>query len=141
MRDGDTNNPAVRRCLPVGGGTNGGDFSFSIVFGQVSRLSSKQPIALSYDFFKVFLRSADRSSEIAANCLIPIRLSTGGSMLSGAWQIAIEACGLLYHEGAGMWGLVFFSRKHSGTTVTATASSGISTGPTARAKTSTIECP
>ena len=31
-------------------------------------------------------------------------------MLSGAWQMAIEAFGPLYHEGAGMRGLVFFSQ-------------------------------
>ncbi len=31
-------------------------------------------------------------------------------MPSGAWQMAIEACGPLYHEGAGMRGSCFFSQ-------------------------------
>jgi hypothetical protein len=110
MRDGDTTSPAVRPCLPVGAGASGGDFSFSLVFWQVSRLGPEQPLAPTYDFFKVFLRSADRSSGTAADCLIPVRLSTGGSMLSWAWQVAIEACGPLYHEGADLRGLVFFSQ-------------------------------
>jgi hypothetical protein len=51
----------------------------------------------------VYLRSADRSSGTTADCHIPLRLTTGGSMLSGAapgaWQMAVEACGPLYHEG------------------------------------------
>ncbi len=33
-------------------------------------------------------------------------------MLSGRWQMAIEACGLLYHEGPDMRGLVFFSQTN-----------------------------
>jgi hypothetical protein len=84
MRDGATNNPAVRPCLPVGPGAHGGDFSFSAVFWQVSRLSPEQPIFPTYDFFKVYLRSTDSSSGKAVSCLIPVRLSTGGSMFSGA---------------------------------------------------------
>ena len=91
MRDGDTTNPDVRMCLPDAGG----DFSFSLVFWQVSGLSPEKPLAPTYNFFKVFLRSADRSSGIAADCLIPVRLSTGGSMLSGRWQMSVEACGPL----------------------------------------------
>ncbi len=79
MRDGDTTNPDVRMCLPDAGG----DFSFSLVFWQVSGLSPEKPLAPTYNFFKVFLRSADRSSGTAADCLIPVRLTTGGSMLSG----------------------------------------------------------
>ena len=31
-------------------------------------------------------------------------------MISGRWQMAIEACGPLYHEGPDMRGLVFFSQ-------------------------------
>ena len=31
-------------------------------------------------------------------------------MLSGAWQMVIETCGPLYHEGADLRGLVFFSQ-------------------------------
>ncbi len=56
MRDGDTNNPAVRMCLSDAGG----DYNFSLVFWQVSCLSPEKPLAPTYDFFKVFLRSADK---------------------------------------------------------------------------------
>ncbi len=63
MRDGDPTDPAVRPCLPVGGGADGGDFSFSLVFWQFSGLSPEKPLAPTYNFFKIFLRSADRSSK------------------------------------------------------------------------------
>ena len=78
------------------------------MFWQVSGLSPEQPLSPTYDFFKLFLRSADRSSGTSADCLIPVRLSTGGSMLSGAWQVAAEPCGPLYHAG-GARGLVIVS--------------------------------
>jgi hypothetical protein len=111
MRDGDPTDPAVRPCLPVGGGAaDGGDYSFSSVFWQVSGLSPEKPLAPTYNFFKVFSRNADKSSGTAADCLSPVRLTTGGSMLSGRWQMAIEACGPFYHEGADLRGLVFFSQ-------------------------------
>jgi hypothetical protein len=66
----------VRPCLPVGAEADGGDFSLCLVFWQVSDLSPEQPLAPTYNFFKVFLRSADMSSGTAADCLMPIRLST-----------------------------------------------------------------
>ena len=114
MRDGDTNDPTAHPCFTVGPGAHGGDFSFSLVLWQVPRLSPEQLFSPTYSFFNLYLRSADRSSGTAANCLIPVRLSTGGSKLSGAatgaWQMAIEACGPLYHKGADIWGLVFFSQ-------------------------------
>ncbi len=53
-------------------------------------------------------------SGTAADYRIPVRLSTAGSLPSSAWQMAIEACGSLYHEGAGMRGLVFFSQMPGG---------------------------
>jgi hypothetical protein len=93
LREGDDNDPAVRPCLPVGAEADGGDFNLCLVFWQVSGLSPAQPLAPNYNFFKVFLLSADRSSGTAADCLIPLRLPTGGSMLSGAWQVAAEPCG------------------------------------------------
>jgi hypothetical protein len=89
----------VRPCLPVGTEADDGDFSFSLVFWYVSGLSPEQPLASTYDFFKLFLRSADRSSGTSADYLIPARLSTGGYMLSGAWQVAAEPCGPFYHAG------------------------------------------
>jgi hypothetical protein len=115
LREGDDNDKDVRPCLPVGAEADGGDFSFSLVFWQVSGLSPEQPLSPTYNFFKVFLRSADRSSGTSADCFIPIRLSTGGSMLSGAWQIAAEPCGPLYHAG-GARGLVLVSDtfRHAG---------------------------
>jgi hypothetical protein len=86
MRDGDTtNNPVIRPCLPVGGGASGGGYTFSLVFWQVSSLSLEKPLAPTYNYFKVCLRNADRSSGTAVDCLILVRLSTGGSMLSGRW--------------------------------------------------------
>jgi hypothetical protein len=108
MREGDDNDPAVRPCLPVGAGADGADFSFSLVFWQVSGLKPEEPLSLTYDFFKVYLRSADRLTGTVADCLIPIRLSTGGSMLSGTWQIAAEPCGPVYHAGVAR-GLVLVS--------------------------------
>ena len=65
MREGDATDPVVRPCLPVGGGANGGDYSFSLVFWQVSGLSHEKPLAPNYNFFKIFLCSADMSSGIA----------------------------------------------------------------------------
>jgi hypothetical protein len=108
MRDGDDNDPSVRPCLPVGAAADGADFSFSLVFWQVSGLGPEEPISPTYDFFKVYLRSADRSTGTAADCQVPIRLTTGGSMLSGSWQVAAELCGPIYHAG-GARGLVLVS--------------------------------
>ena len=82
MRDGDTNNPAVSPCLLVGGGASGGDCSLSFVFWQVSGLSLEKPLAPTYKFLKVRIRSVDMSSGTATDYLIPVRLSTRGSMLS-----------------------------------------------------------
>jgi hypothetical protein len=110
MRDGHDNDPTVRPCLPVGAGANGRDYSFSVVFCQVSRLSPEESISPTYNFFKVYLRRADRSSGTVADCNISLCLTTGGSMLSGAWRMATEACGPLYHEGPDMRNLVFFSQ-------------------------------
>jgi hypothetical protein len=39
IRDGDTTDLDVRPCLPVGPAVHGADFSFSLVFWQVSGLS------------------------------------------------------------------------------------------------------
>ncbi len=85
LREWDDNGKAVRPCFPAGAEADGGDFSFSLVFWQVSGLSPEQPLAPTYDFYKVFLRNADRSIGTSAVCFIAIHLSTGGSMLSGAW--------------------------------------------------------
>jgi hypothetical protein len=76
LRDGDDNNKAMRSCLPAVAEADVGDFSFSLMFRQVSGLSPEQPLAPTYDFFKVSLRSADRSSGTSADCLIHVRLST-----------------------------------------------------------------
>ncbi len=101
----------------MGAGADGEEFSFSMVFWQVSRLFPEQPLAPTYNFFKVYFRSADKSNGTAADCLIPVSLSNGGSMLSGERQMAIEVCGFLYHEEPDKRGLAFFS-QHSGTTTT-----------------------
>ncbi len=74
----------MRPCRSVGAEADGGAFNFSLVFWQVSGLFPEQPLALTYDFFKLFLRSADKFSGASADCLIPVRISTGGSMLSNA---------------------------------------------------------
>ena len=49
--------------------------------------------------FKIYIRSADRSSGTAADCQIPLRLTIGKSVLSGTWQVVAELCGLIYHAG------------------------------------------
>ena len=108
LRDGDDDDSAVRPCLPVGPAVYGADFRFSLVFWQVSGLGPEQPISPTYDFFKAYLRSADRLSGTTTDCHIPIRLSTGGSMLSGNWQVAAEFCGPIYHAGMAR-GLVLVS--------------------------------
>jgi hypothetical protein len=99
LRDGDDFESAVRPCLPVGTGAYGADFSFSLVFWQVSGISPEQPISPTYDFFEAYLRSADRLSGTPAESCIPISLTTGGSMLSSTWQIAAELCGPIYYAG------------------------------------------
>jgi len=108
MREGDTADRRVRPCLSVGGTVYGEDYSFSLVFWQISGLGPEKPLAPTYNAFKLFLRSADRLSGTVDNCQIPVRFTTGGSMLSGKWQMGIEACGPFYHEG-GMRGLVLLS--------------------------------
>ncbi len=84
MRDGDMIDPGVRPCLPVGPAVYGSDFSFSLVLGQVSGLSPEKPLSPTYSFFMVFLRSADRYSGSTADFSMPVRLSSGGSMMSGS---------------------------------------------------------
>ena len=74
MRDGGTNDPDVRPCLPVGPAVYKSDFSFSLVFWQVSVLSPEKPLSPTYSFFKVFLRSADRSTRSTADFTVPARL-------------------------------------------------------------------
>ncbi len=102
LRDGDPNYPAVRPCLPVGTAVYGADFSFSLVFWQVSGLSPETPLAPTYNFFKVFLRSADKSpGGSTADFNVPVRLSSGGSMMSGSWQVAAEPGCPLLHTGLG----------------------------------------
>ena len=44
MREGDTNDPDVRPCLPAGPTVYGSQFSFSLVFWQVSGLPPKKPL-------------------------------------------------------------------------------------------------
>ena len=50
MRDEDPTDPNVRPCLQVGGGADGGDYNFSLVFWQVSGLSPEKPLAPTYSF-------------------------------------------------------------------------------------------
>ena len=84
MRDGDTNDLDVHPCLPVGPAVHGADFSFSLVFWQVSGLSPEKPLTPTYNFFELFLWSADRSAGSTADFTVPDRLSSGGSMMSGS---------------------------------------------------------
>ncbi len=84
MRDGDANEPDVRPCLPVGPTVYGADFSLSLVFWQVSGLSPEKPLSPTSKVFKLFLRIADRSSGSTADFTVPVRLSSGGSMMSGS---------------------------------------------------------
>jgi hypothetical protein len=101
MRDGDTTDPDVRPCLPVGPVVYGADFSFSLVFWQVSGLSPEKPLSPMYNLFKVFLRSADRSARSTADFTVPARLPSGGSMMSGSWHVAAELCCPILHTGIG----------------------------------------
>jgi hypothetical protein len=124
MRDGDTTDPDVRPCLPVGPNVYGSDFSFSLVFWQVSGLSPEKPLSPTYNFFKVFIRSSDRSIGSTSDFSVPVRLSSGGSMMSGTWQIAAETCCPILHTGIGFTrGLVVvsdtFRDAYSGSSVIA----------------------
>jgi hypothetical protein len=67
MRDGDPTDPDIRPCLTIAGGADGGDCNFPLVFWQVSGFSLKKPLAPTYNFSKVFLRIADRSSRTPAD--------------------------------------------------------------------------
>ncbi len=84
LHDGDDDASAMRPYLQVGPAVYGDDFKFSLVFWQVSGLSPEQPLSPTYDYLKVYLRSADRLSGTTVDCPIPICLVTEGSMLSGA---------------------------------------------------------
>ena len=44
MRDGDTSDPYARPLHPIGLTVHGSYFSFSLVFGKVSRLSQEKPL-------------------------------------------------------------------------------------------------
>ena len=83
MWEGDDVDSNVRPCLPVGPGAEGADFSFSLVIWQVSGLGPKEHLSPTYEVFKVYLRIAHRSIGTAADCQIPIRLFTCGSMFFG----------------------------------------------------------
>ena len=87
-------------------------------------LSSEKPLAPTYNFFKVFLRSADRYAGSTADFTVPVLLSSGGSMTSGWWQVAAETCCPLLHTGIGFTrGLVSvsdtFRDAYSGSSVLA----------------------
>jgi hypothetical protein len=72
------------------------------------RSLAEQPPSPTYDYFKAYLRSADRLFGTTSDCHIPIRLNTGGSMLFGAWQVVAEFCGLIYYA-CGARGLALVS--------------------------------
>jgi hypothetical protein len=101
MCDGVMTDTDVRPCLPVGPAVYGADFSFSLVFWQVSGLSPEKPLSPTYNFFKLFLRSADIFIGSIADFIVPVRLSSGGSMMSGSWQVAAEICCPILHTGIG----------------------------------------
>jgi hypothetical protein len=65
--DGDDVDASVRPCLPVGPGADGADFSFSLVFWQASGLGPEETLSPTYDFFKVFFRSAGRFTGSASD--------------------------------------------------------------------------
>ncbi len=52
MRDGDMTDPDVRPYLPVGPAVYGANFSFSLVFWQVSGLSPEKPLSPTYNFLQ-----------------------------------------------------------------------------------------
>ncbi len=97
MRDGDTTDVVPCRRPAV----YGSDFSFSLIFWQVSGLSPEKPLSPTYNFHKVFLRSADRFSRSTTDFLVTARLSSSGSMMSGSWQVAADTCCPLLHKGVG----------------------------------------
>ncbi len=74
MRDGDTNDPDDRPCLPIGPAVYWSDFSFSLVFWHVSGMSPEKPLSPTYNSFKVSLRNADISAGNTADFTVPVRL-------------------------------------------------------------------
>ena len=102
-----------------------GQLFLSLVFWQVSGLSPEKSVSPTYNFFKVFLRSADRAAGgTTADFNVPVRLSSGGSMMSGSWHVAAEMCCPLLHTGLGITrGLVAvsdtFRDAYSGSSVLA----------------------
>ena len=64
-----------------------------------------------YNFFKVFLRSTDKSARgTTADFTVPVRLSSGGLIVSGSWHVAVKASFSLLHTGFGFArGLVLFN--------------------------------
>ena len=83
---------------PNGASIFGEEFSFSLVFWEVPAPKPEVPISPYYDFFKLYLSSADRSSGTVDDCLIPVGLSTNGSMNTGRWFLAMESCSLISHN-------------------------------------------
>jgi hypothetical protein len=96
-REGDDFNTAYRECVAPNGTTAFGvDFSFSLVFWELPHPAPSRSVS-TFDFFKVFLRSMDRTSGTVADAIIPLKLSTNGSMGVGRWCVAIDSVSLVYH--------------------------------------------
>jgi hypothetical protein len=79
---------------PDGVSVHGANFSFSLVFWEVKSVDPERPIPAFYDFYKVWVSSRDRQLQgggTPAECEVPIRMSTSGSMSSGVWQYAVES--------------------------------------------------
>ena len=76
----------------------GFDYTFSLVFWEVKQPIPERPISPYYDFYKLLIRSSDRmAGGTAADCYIPLSLTTSGSMGVGTWQLAVEACSIIRH--------------------------------------------
>jgi hypothetical protein len=97
MREGDDANTGFRPCLQPNSATVWGyDYSFGLVFWELEHKLPRTP-TVTFDFYKVFLRSVDRSQGTAADCRIPVSMTTHGSMAAGRWFVGIDSISTVTH--------------------------------------------
>ena len=81
-------------CLQQIPGLNyGKEFQVMLVFW--SHPAPEQP--LSFDFYKIFLNTLERTSGTTDNCLVPVQINTNSSMnlAEDKWMLAVDSISLL----------------------------------------------
>jgi len=88
---------AVTDLPPLGtNGTYGADYQFSLVLWEApADALVERPLRGAYSFYKLWLSSNERKVGGPADVTLPLFFATGGAMLTGVWQVALESFSLL----------------------------------------------